>query len=70
MRAEQNRVALLVDAQEAAAITGIPVSTLHSWAAARDRGAAIEAPRHVRISDRRRLWERAELLAWIDARRV
>ncbi|MGP5228536.1 helix-turn-helix transcriptional regulator [Arthrobacter rhombi] len=60
----------LLDAAQASELTGIPRSTLHLWAAARDSGEPVDGPPHFRISPRRRMWSRDDLLAWLESRRI
>jgi hypothetical protein len=46
-------VLLILTAHEVRAMTGVPVSTLHDWAAKRERGIAAPGPHHLRLSDLR-----------------
>ncbi|MCO1339336.1 hypothetical protein BJH93_10595 [Kocuria polaris] len=60
----------LIDAEEASKLTGVPKSTLHLWAAARDAGEYNDGPSHYALGPRRRMWDRADLLAWLASKRV
>ena len=44
---------VMLTAHDVRAMTGAPVSTLHDWAAKRERGIAAPAPHHPRLSDLR-----------------
>jgi hypothetical protein len=46
-------VLLILTAHEVRAMAGVPVSTLHDWAAKRERGIAAPGPHHLRLSDLR-----------------
>lgn len=61
---------IFLNAIEASRVIGVSVAKIHSWAAARDAGEHVEAPVHYRVSDRKRLWSRADLLEWLETRRV
>ena len=41
-------------------MTGVPDSTLHDWAAKRERGADSPGPHHCKFSSRHRRWIRAD----------
>ena len=43
-------------AQQVREIAGVPVSTLHDWAAKRERGIDAPGPHHLRLSSRHRRW--------------
>ncbi|MBA4023878.1 MAG: helix-turn-helix domain-containing protein [Gordonia sp.] len=60
----------MLTANEVRDLTGIPVSTLHDWAAKRERGIDAPGPRHLRLSDRHRRWTRADVLEWLESTRV
>jgi predicted DNA-binding transcriptional regulator AlpA len=60
----------MLTATEVREITGVPVSTLHDWAAKRERGIAASGPHHVRLSGRHRRWMRADVSAWLESARV
>ena len=51
-------------------MTGIPVSTLHDWAAKRERGFDAPGPPHIKLSDRHRRWMRCDVEKWIESARV
>ena len=51
-------------------LTGVPVSTLHDWAAKRERGIHAPAPHHIRLSDRHRRWTRTDVEDWIESARI
>ena len=46
----------MLTAEEVHDITGVPVSTLHDWAAKRERGMPAPGPHHIRLSNRHRRW--------------
>ncbi len=60
----------MLTANEVRDLTGIPVSTLHDWAAKRERGIDAPGPRHLRLSDRHRRWTRGDVLEWLESTRV
>ena len=41
----------MLTAEEVHDITGVPVSTLHDWAAKRERGMQAPGPHHIRLSN-------------------
>ncbi|WP_041181188.1 helix-turn-helix transcriptional regulator [Mycobacterium canetti] len=51
-------------------ITGVPVSTLHGWAAKRERGIDAPGPHHVRLGGRDRRWTRRDMYDWLESARV
>jgi predicted DNA-binding transcriptional regulator AlpA len=59
----------VLTAGEVSRMTGIPVSTLHDWAAKRERGVESPGPRHCRLSSRHRRWMRADVAEWLVASR-
>jgi predicted DNA-binding transcriptional regulator AlpA len=59
----------VLTALEVSQMTGIPVSTLHDWAAKRERGLPTPGPRHCRLSSRHRRWMRADVVDWLAASR-
>ena len=59
----------VLTAGEVSRMTGIPVSTLHDWAAKRERGVESPGPRHCRLSSRHRRWMRADVAEWLAASR-
>jgi predicted DNA-binding transcriptional regulator AlpA len=59
----------VLTAGEVSRMTGIPVSTLHDWAAKRERGVESPGPRHCRLSSRHRRWMRADVADWLAASR-
>lgn len=60
----------MLTANEVRDLTGIPVSTLHDWAAKRERGINAPGPHHLRLSDRHRRWTRIDVLEWLESTRV
>lgn len=60
----------MLTAEEVHDMTGIPVSTLHDWAAKRERGVDAPGPYHIRLSDRHRRWARRDVNQWIESARV
>ena len=60
----------MLTANEVRDLTGIPVSTLHDWAAKRERGINAPGPHHLRLSDRHRRWTRDDVLEWLESTRV
>lgn len=59
----------LLSARQVNELTGVPVSTLHDWAARRDRGAAAPGPHHLQLSDRHRRWRRTDIDTWLEGAR-
>ena len=57
-------------AEEVHEITGVPISTLHDWAAKRERGMPAPGPHHIRLSNRHRRWARNDVDQWIESARV
>jgi predicted DNA-binding transcriptional regulator AlpA len=51
-------------------LTEVPVSTLHDWAAKRERGIHAPGPHHIRLSDRHRRWTRSDVEDWIESARI
>jgi predicted DNA-binding transcriptional regulator AlpA len=51
-------------------LTGVPVSTLHDWAAKRERGIHAPGPHHIRLSNRHRRWTRRDVEDWIESARI
>jgi predicted DNA-binding transcriptional regulator AlpA len=51
-------------------VTGVPVSTLHDWAAKRERGIHAPGPHHIRLSNRHRRWTRRDVEDWIESARI
>jgi predicted DNA-binding transcriptional regulator AlpA len=51
-------------------MTGVPVSTLHDWAAKRERGIDAPGPHHLRLSNRHRRWIRRDVDQWIESARI
>lgn len=60
----------MLTADQVRDLTGVPVSTLHDWAAKRERGIAAPGPHHIRLSDRHRRWARSDVDDWIRSARV
>ncbi len=61
---------VMLTAHEVRVMTGVPVSTLHDWAAKRERGIAAPGPHHLRLSDRHRRWLLGDVKEWLESRRV
>ena len=61
---------VMLTAHEVRAMTGVPVSTLHDWAAKRERGIAAPGPHHLRLSDRHRRWLLDDVNDWLESTRV
>lgn len=61
---------VMLTAHEVRAMTGVPVSTLHDWAAKRERGIAAPGPHHLRLSDRHRRWLLDDVNEWLKSTRV
>jgi predicted DNA-binding transcriptional regulator AlpA len=51
-------------------LTGVPVSTLHDWAAKRERGIHAPGPHHIRLGNRHRRWTRSDVEDWIESARI
>ena len=60
----------MLTAEEVHDLTGVPVSTLHDWAAKRERGIHAPGPHHIRLSDRHRRWTRSDVDEWIQSARI
>jgi predicted DNA-binding transcriptional regulator AlpA len=60
----------MLTAEEVHDITGVPVSTLHDWAAKRERGMQAPGPHHIRLSNRHRRWARKDVDQWIELARI
>ncbi len=60
----------MLTAEEVHDLTGVPVSTLHDWAAKRERGIQAPGPQHIRLSDRHRRWTRVDVDEWIQSARI
>ncbi len=60
----------MLTAQDVHAMTGVPVSTLHDWAAKRERGIDAPGPHHLRLSERHRRWLLADVKLWLESTRV
>ena len=61
---------VMLTAQDVHAMTGVPVSTLHDWAAKRERGIDAPGPHHLRLSERHRRWLLADVKLWLESTRV
>ena len=61
---------VMLNAHEVRAMTGVPVSTLHDWAAKRERGIHAPGPHHIRLSNRHRRWTRSDVEDWIESARI
>ena len=60
----------LLTAREAGELCGIAPSTLHEYAVRLEAGGPQQGPPHVALGPRRRRWVRADVIAWLEARRV
>ena len=60
----------MLTAEQVHDLTGVPVSTLHDWAAKRERGIHAPGPHHVRLSNRHRRWTRSDVEDWIESARI
>ena len=60
----------MLTAEEVHDLTGVPVSTLHDWAAKRERGMQAPGPHHIRLSNRHRRWARKDVDEWIASARI
>ena len=60
----------MLTAEQVHDLTGVPVSTLHDWAAKRERGIHAPGPHHFRLSNRHRRWTRSDVEDWIESARI
>ncbi len=60
----------MLTASQVRELTGVPVSTLHDWAAKREHGIQAPGPHHVRLSVRHRRWTRGDVDDWLDSARI
>jgi predicted DNA-binding transcriptional regulator AlpA len=60
----------MLTAQQVREITGVPVSTLHDWAAKRERGIDAPGPHHLRLSGRHRRWALKDVEDWLASTRI
>jgi excisionase family DNA binding protein len=60
----------LLSARQVAELTGVPVATLHMWAAQRERGFNAPGPAVYQLSGRHRRWARSDVLAWLASTRI
>ncbi|MGO9042717.1 MAG: helix-turn-helix transcriptional regulator [Mycobacterium sp.] len=60
----------MLTAEQVHDLTGVPVSTLHDWAAKRERGIHAPGPHHIRLSNRHRRWTRSDVEDWIESARI
>lgn len=60
----------MLTANQVRDLTGVPVSTLHDWAAKRERGMDAPGPHHVRLSGRHRRWLSSDVDEWLESARV
>jgi predicted DNA-binding transcriptional regulator AlpA len=51
-------------------MSGVPISTLHDWAAKREPGIDAPGPHHIRLSNRHRRWTRRDVEQWIESARI
>jgi hypothetical protein len=59
----------VLTAGDASRMPGVPGSTLHDWAARRERDADSPGPDHRKLSSRHRRWMRADVVEWLAASR-
>jgi predicted DNA-binding transcriptional regulator AlpA len=59
----------MLTAEQVHDMTGVPISTLHDWAAKRERGIDAPGPRDLRRSNRHRRWTRRDVQQWIESAR-
>ena len=59
----------LLTVEECSEITRVPKSTLANWAADADRGRSAFGPPHIQLSPRKRVWAKADVVAWIEQKR-
>ena len=60
----------MLTAHQVREIYGVPVSTLHDWAAKRERGIDAPGPHHLRLSGRHRRWALEDVKEWLASTRV
>jgi predicted DNA-binding transcriptional regulator AlpA len=60
----------MLTAEQVHDLTGVPVWTLHDWAAKRERGIEAPGPHHIRLSNRHRRWRRDDVDHWIESARI
>lgn len=60
----------MLTASQVRELTGVPVSTLHDWAAKREHGIQAPGPHHVRLSGRHRRWTRGDVDDWLESARI
>jgi predicted DNA-binding transcriptional regulator AlpA len=60
----------MLTASQVRELTGVPVSTLHDWAAKREHGIHAPGPHHVRLSSRHRRWTRGDVDDWLESARI
>ena len=60
----------MLTANQVRDLTSVLVSTLHDWAAKREREIDTPGPRHVRLSDRHRRWLSSDVDEWLESARV
>jgi predicted DNA-binding transcriptional regulator AlpA len=60
----------MLTAEQVRELTGVPISTLHDWAAKRERGIEAPGPHHIRLSNRHRRWTRRDVDRWIESARI
>jgi predicted DNA-binding transcriptional regulator AlpA len=70
MTISQETGRVMLTAEQVHDMTGVPVSTLHDWAAKRERGINAPGPHHIRLSNRHRRWIRRDVDQWIEAARI
>lgn len=59
-----------LSAADAGKLIGVSPAKMHAWAAARDAGDKVDAPPHYRVTERKRLWDRSDVLAWLSTRKA
>ena len=68
--AEMAEVPVLMTAKEVSELTGISISRLHAMAVQREHGLPSEGPPHLRLGSRRRRWDQADVIEFIQRSRV
>lgn len=70
MTDDNENQAEMLTATQVREITGVPVSTLHGWAAKRESGIDAPGPHRLRLSGRHRRWKRRDVSDWLQSARV
>lgn len=59
----------LLVADQVSELTTISVPTLQAWAALADKEDVYLGPPHIRLSPRKRVWAKEDVVAWIEEKR-